>query len=308
MVSVLVPAFVLTASSAHAAALTDSQIQSILSLLQSFGADQTAVNNVNTALHGQSTAGSIAGGNIPALLITLRQGATGDDVRVIQALLAADPDVYPQGLITGIYGPLTTAAVKRFQNKHSLEQVGHVGPKTLKELNKLLNENPITFESSTSTENRNNDDKRPCAIVPPGHLIAPGWLRKNNGVTPIVPLCQTLPPGILQKLSGTTTPPTTDTAAPIMTGLIATTISTTTATITWDTDENAIGTLRYGTTTPVLSDILSQTSMESISSTTHSFALSGLVASTTHYYVAVSADAAGNTATSSEQSFITLSE
>ena len=38
MVSVLVPAFVLTASSAHAAALTDSQIQSILLLLQSFGA------------------------------------------------------------------------------------------------------------------------------------------------------------------------------------------------------------------------------------------------------------------------------
>jgi len=40
------------------AALTQAQIQSILSLLSSFGADQTTINNVNSSLMGLPTSGA----------------------------------------------------------------------------------------------------------------------------------------------------------------------------------------------------------------------------------------------------------
>ena len=51
------------------------------------------------------------------LIRELREGMIGDDVRVLQALLAADSDVYPEGLITGYYGRLTAQAVRKFQKK-----------------------------------------------------------------------------------------------------------------------------------------------------------------------------------------------
>src|SRR6185437_15076597 len=68
----------------------------------------------------------------------LQRGAKGDAVKLLQALLAADPTIYPEGLVTGNYGALTAAAVARFQKKHGLDQVGNVGPKTLRELDNDL--------------------------------------------------------------------------------------------------------------------------------------------------------------------------
>ena len=49
------------------------------------------------------------------LLRQMRQGMSGDDVKALQTILAAQPDVYPEGLITGYYGPLTSKAVKNYQ-------------------------------------------------------------------------------------------------------------------------------------------------------------------------------------------------
>ncbi len=155
------------------------------------------------------------------LLRQLRQGMSGDDVKVLQNILAGDPDVYPEGLITGTFGPLTSKAVKKFQEKFGLESVGNVGPKTLKKLKEIA-------------EGRGDDneqgDHRPCMAVPPGHLIAPGLLRKHdderirlqNGTTtmgtttvgtttatstlPVLPPCQRmeLPRGIEKKIGSST--------------------------------------------------------------------------------------------------------
>ena len=61
-------------------------------------------------------------------------GAEGDDVTQLQALLAGDSDLYPEGKITGYYGPLTQAAIRRFQERHGLPPVGRVGPLTLQKL------------------------------------------------------------------------------------------------------------------------------------------------------------------------------
>lgn len=63
-------------------------------------------------------------------------GARGDDVRTLQIFLAKDNVIYPEGLITGFYGPRTAKAVGRFQLKYGLVQsaaeasYGFVGPRT----------------------------------------------------------------------------------------------------------------------------------------------------------------------------------
>ncbi|MCL9971914.1 MAG: peptidoglycan-binding protein, partial [Candidatus Pacebacteria bacterium] len=44
----------------------------------------------------------------------LEVGMTGTDVSALQTYLAADPTLYPQGLVTGYYGFLTKSAVSNF--------------------------------------------------------------------------------------------------------------------------------------------------------------------------------------------------
>src|SRR4030042_97515 len=112
------------------------------------------------------------------LMKQLQYGMTGEDVRLLQEILATDPDIYPEGLITGYYGNLTQNAVKRFQKLAGLDQIGRVGPKTVSKINELL------------IEGAGKSGK-----VPPGLLIAPG-IRKKLGYTPAVPADQELPPGI----------------------------------------------------------------------------------------------------------------
>ena len=72
----------------------------------------------------------------------------GEDIAQLQLLLANDRDVYPEGTVTGYYGSLTRAAVKRFQTKNSLPAVGRVGPQTLAKLNSLAS--PAGGGSSSS--------------------------------------------------------------------------------------------------------------------------------------------------------------
>lgn len=65
-------------------------------------------------------------------------GSTGSDVTSLQTFLAMDASIYPQGLVTGYYGPLTAAAVKRFQARYSIPVVGRVGPMTRAKINDLM--------------------------------------------------------------------------------------------------------------------------------------------------------------------------
>ena len=237
------------------------------------------------------------------LIRELREGMIGDDVRVLQALLAADSDVYPEGLITGYYGRLTAQAVRKFQKKAGLPAVGHVGPKTLEKIKEQHTKTPVELEDSDDP----SEGKRLCAKVPPGHLIAPGWLRKNDGKRPIVPQCQILPHGIQKKLDGggvsTSTPP--DLTAPVISGLVASSTTTSSAHVLWNTNEPATSAIWYSSSTPIVSDNALSASNATLT-TSHDLALTGLVASTTHYYYVRSVDSSGNTATTSEQSFVTL--
>lgn len=100
---------------------------------------------------------------------TLVIGGSGDDVRRLQEFLSKDKTTYPEGLITGYFGPATERAVKRWQTRQGIESVGRVGPKTILKLNEL-----IQFEAGQSGN------------VPSGLLIAPGILKKLATSTTVI--------------------------------------------------------------------------------------------------------------------------
>lgn len=64
----------------------------------------------------------------------LQQGDRGLFVGIIQGALKTNPAIYPEGLITGFYGPLTTNAVIRFQQQNNLLVTGTVDLNTLEKL------------------------------------------------------------------------------------------------------------------------------------------------------------------------------
>jgi hypothetical protein len=304
LVAMVAPAF------ASAATTTTTSVADMLAQLK---ATQTQI----ATLQAQQKV------TLQTLFRTLKMGITGDDVTMLQALLASDPSIYPEGMITGFYGKLTEQAVKRFQKKHGFEQVGNVGPKTLKKLQELLKENPlevreVEIEHAASTtmgmKNRNGrdddddgDGKKKtehviCHKVAPGHLIAKGWLKKHDDDKPLVPDCQTLPFGIKKKLEGGTTTP--DTIAPVISALATGSLTTNSAVVTWATNEVATSQVYVGTVNPA--SIASSTPVQVAGLTlAHSVSLTGLTNGTTYYALVVSTDASGNTTTSGQVTFTT---
>jgi len=57
----------------------------------------------------------------------LLYGAEGEDVKQLQRCLARDPEIYPEGEVTGFFGPKTKAAVIRFQEKYASEILTPIG-------------------------------------------------------------------------------------------------------------------------------------------------------------------------------------
>jgi len=66
---------------------------------------------------------------------SLKRGSSGYEVKQLQGFLKQYPEIYPEGYVTGYYGPLTESAVKKFQEEQGIEPVGVVGPKTKTKLN-----------------------------------------------------------------------------------------------------------------------------------------------------------------------------
>jgi len=91
-----------------------------------------------------------------------------------------------------------------------------------------------------------------------------------------------------------------DGTPPNISSISAGSLTSSGATITWTTDEDANSTVDYGTTTA-----LGSTSTSSSYTTSHSRELSGLSSSTTYYYNVTSCDQAGNCQTSGPNTFTT---
>jgi hypothetical protein len=139
-----------------------------------------------------------------------------------------------------------------------------------------------------------------------GHLIAPGWI-KLHGTTSVDSTCK-LPFGIGKKLGQTdkpthgTTTSGTDTTAPSVFG-VKTSVGTSTATISWFTNERSSTQVAYGTST----SYGSTSTLNSDRTFSHKVTLSGLSAGTTYHFAVMSRDAAGNLTTSTDKTFTTAS-
>ncbi|MEK7555713.1 MAG: peptidoglycan-binding protein [Patescibacteria group bacterium] len=128
-----------------AATVSDIELR-IASLLSELQILQTELQNLKSGEAAVSVVEVQTSPSATFFTTTLGKGSEGSDVTKLQQYLAKDGTLYPEGLITGYYGSLTEAAVKRFQQKHNIVSsgtplstgYGTVGPKTRTTLNSLL--------------------------------------------------------------------------------------------------------------------------------------------------------------------------
>jgi hypothetical protein len=104
-----------------------------------------------------------------------------------------------------------------------------------------------------------------------------------------------------------TTPTLADTAAPLISNVVSSGVGSTTANISWMTNEATIGRVYYGTTNPLL---LSGSAVAAVTvfATNQNVHLHSLSPNTTYHYVVVASDTANNNATSTHYSFMTTNE
>ena len=202
----------------------------------------------------------------------LKMGASDEEVKLLQGVLLTDPELYPEGYQTGYFGDLTEKALRKFQKKAGLAETGEVDNKTIWKINELL-----TFGAGHSGK------------IPPGLLRAPGILKKLG--------------------LATTTPPGRDITVPVIISLSATSTLATSTKIIWQTNELAASKVWWSTLTPPVTGA-STTMMKqnNIFVISHNLTLDNLATTTTYYYYVGSTDYAGNHATSTTNSFTTLSQ
>lgn len=138
----------------------------------------TALQAQISSLQGGSSGSGYAG----ILTKALKQGMSDAEVTILQTGLAMDSTVYPQALVTGYFGPLTYAAVVKFQEKYASEILsswgltrgtGYVGATTRAKFNAL-------YGSST-----------PASTPTPGVSPAPAG-SVSVAISPVTPGATTL--------------------------------------------------------------------------------------------------------------------
>lgn len=144
----------------------------------------------------------------PELTRSLSFGSSGDDVRKLQEFLAKDKEIYPEGLLTGFFGPRTEQAVKKWQEKHGIEGVGTVGPKTIAKFQDIGRGVVRGLLSQGAGQS---------GVIPPGFILSPGIQKFSTSTLEAPPVL--LSPNLF---GGTTTlvATTTSPVAPVPTPTI----------------------------------------------------------------------------------------
>ncbi len=153
------------------ASSTPATNNTIAGLLAQLAKLTTLFNELKAKLMGTQA-------EIKELRADIREGMTDADIKTIQELLASDPAIYPKGLITGYFGPMTKEAIKRFQAKNGLEVTGEIDAETRAAMDAII-------------ETRRAEGKFPIGL-----LMAPGLkdkfehklkIRCDNAATSTVP-------------------------------------------------------------------------------------------------------------------------
>ncbi len=133
IIGLSLPSFVSAATAQELQLQIADLLTKINALQQSLGTSPgTGVSGAGASVVNPATV------QCPHVSRVLKKGATGQDVSRLQQFLALDPAIYPEAQVTGYYGALTEAAVKRFQCKNKLvcdgtpESTGYgvTGPRT----------------------------------------------------------------------------------------------------------------------------------------------------------------------------------
>jgi peptidoglycan hydrolase-like protein with peptidoglycan-binding domain len=90
---------------------------------------------LGAVLLGVGAQGALAAGSINS---QMGMGSRGLDVSNLQDFLASNSMIYPESMVTGYFGQLTSKAVANFQVAYDLPAVGRVGPLTLATLNRVM--------------------------------------------------------------------------------------------------------------------------------------------------------------------------
>ena len=137
---------------AQAASLTSAQIQSILSLLSSFGASSATIANVNAALTGTpSTTTTTPTTTSCSFTRDLTMKSQGADVTELQKALIAGGYSIPAGA-TGYFGAETRSAVIAWQKAAGVKPAyGFFGPISRKAFNLCSSSGSTTTTGGTTT-------------------------------------------------------------------------------------------------------------------------------------------------------------
>jgi len=124
-----------------------TQIQQLQAQLDAIsrGSGTGATNPTNTTPTTTS--------NCPLIRRSLGLGSSGSDVTNLQQYLAQDPNIYPEGIVSGYFGTLTEKALQRWQAAHGIvssgspETTGYgaVGPRTRNALQNCGDSVPSSF-------------------------------------------------------------------------------------------------------------------------------------------------------------------
>ena len=141
---------VIPGTSSSAASAVSSQASSV-----SQGATVTQTTTGPTTTKTISTLSGIT------ITITkvLKIGSENSEVRQLQELLAKNPEIYPEGKVTGYFGSLTRKAVQNFQKKYGIVSSGNenttgyglVGPKTLAKIKEVFGTGATSSSSAQAS-------------------------------------------------------------------------------------------------------------------------------------------------------------
>jgi len=259
--------------------LTSAQIQAILSLLQSFGADQTTINNVSAALgEAIATNPNQAPGNgyTPGFGGGGSWGGSSNNATPPTPTSDTTP---PTVALTAPSNGATISGSSVTLSATASDNVAVAG---------------VTFKVNGVIIG-SEDTSSPYSIT---------WdsTATSSGSKTIVAVARNTSNNYATSSSITVT---IDNTPPLISAIATSSASSTSETITWTTDEAATSQINFGATSSY-----GTASTSAALVTSHSITLSGLTASTTsttYHYAVVSTDSIGNTATSSDQTFKTIS-
>lgn len=165
---------------ASAASLTSSQIQAILSILSSFGADNTTIANVSAALGGTSSSSSSS--FCHDFNFDLTVGSSGSDVSALnQVFTLSGMDTSGN---TSTFTENNAADAVSFQAKYGIRQTGYVGPLTRAKLNALYgcgnSQKPASTPAPVPTPSEQTSTTNSMSVAPSISTI--GFLAEHSGI------------------------------------------------------------------------------------------------------------------------------